>query len=184
MRIKIGDMGTRVAPVSDRARVGPASFVMDDGGVAENARRQSVNALVQDREQTAQDERQQVREGQQRDLQMDLARQRERFQEEQQAKRNQGASAFASYQVELDELVTGTGQRLTSGQIKRDDAQAELDKALVELKKKHLEPLDREVRSTLEDNLILFDGKAKNHFGKIIQQHAKQEGVAAVTTGM
>ena len=184
MRIKIGDMGTRVAPVSDRARVGPASFVVDDGGVAENSRRQSVNALVQDREQTAHDQRQQVKEQQHHDLQMDLARQREQFQAEQQAKRNIGASAFASYQVELDELVAATGQRLTSGQIKRDDAQAELDKALVELKKKHLEPLDREVRSTLEDNLILFDGKAKSHFGKVIQQHAKAEGVAAVTTGM
>jgi hypothetical protein len=179
-KIRLGDFGNRIAPVGDRARVGPQAFVFNDGGVFEGLERQTGAMVNQERA----IQRQEIKESQSRELQLDLARQRERFQEEQQAKRNKAAASFASYQVDLETLTTDLGARLLEGGIKREDAQKELEAGILKLKKQHVEPIDPETRGALADNLIRFDGMAKLKFDGVLRQHVKQEGLAALNQGL
>jgi hypothetical protein len=100
---------------------------------------------------------------------------RERLQNEERARRNNMAATFARYQVNVDLLATGVGSRLTDGVVKREDAEKELESGIGDLKKKILEPLDQRSRDELENNLIIFDGRARAKFTEALQVHAKQE---------
>jgi hypothetical protein len=106
-----------------------------------------------------------------------LEAERERKANEEQARRNTAAAAFAQYQVDLNERTADIGNRLTEGKVTREDARKELDEAFGKLKKQHVEGLDTDSQAALKDNLILFDGRARLQFHGDLQKHARQERV-------
>lgn len=178
-KIRIGDFGNAIAPVTrgpgaprtpGAVSVPREAFVISSDA-AQQLQRVSTGMLAEERAREEQDRR----ETEQRELQFSLQQQRERFAEEQQAQRNRAAASFASYEADITAVTADLSTRLTEGQIKREDAQAQLDKELEGLKKKHLEDLSPQMRAQLSDNLIRFDSRAKLQFDGVLKTHARQE---------
>jgi hypothetical protein len=71
----------------------------------------------------------------------------ERKQNEAQARRNAGAKAFATYQVESEEAFGAVAADLTEGRIKRDDFAGAWQKRRDELRMRNFEGLDPDVRA-------------------------------------
>lgn len=171
MRIKLGDYGGKVAPtVPDGARTNPrAAFVDPDSGAVDKIAAAAGGLLADER-------------SEQRRLQLESERQRKH--DEEQGRRNKSAAAFAQYQVDSENLAVSIGNKLTEGQVKREDAEKELDKGLADLRKARIEPLDQASRDALADNLIRFDGHARLKFGEALTKHARQERAAGFVSAI
>jgi len=172
-RIRLGDFGAAIAPpVPFNQRRGMReAFVTPEGGLADSATAAAGHLLA--------GERQAAKEAEHEAKRLALQAEAQRKHDEEQARRNRAVAAFATYRVESDNLASDIGNRLTEGQLKREDAPKELDAALGKLRKTHLDPLDPASQATLADNLILYDGHARAKLQQELRNSARKDRIDA-----
>lgn len=154
-RIRIGEFGGRVAPAVETPKPGyskprgaSADVLVGATALLRSAREEDRRAAI------------------------------ELTQNEERARRNNAASVFARYQVNVEQLADGLGTQLLEGVTTREEAEKGLETGIADLRKKLVDPLDATSRADLGNNLELFDGRARSKFTGALQQHARQERLA------
>lgn len=154
-RIKLPEFGARVAPPVENPKPGYSKPKGSSAEILTGATALLRSARIEER-----------RAG------LELAQNEER------ARRNNAASVFARYQVNVEQLADGIGTQLLEGVTSREDAEKALETGLADLRKKLIDPLDATSREDLGNNLTVFDGRARAKFTGALQQHARQERLA------
>lgn len=179
MKIPVGNFGYQTAQLATGATRVPAGAFGDASGLitlGDSAGKVGLALMADDR--NKRDEQQK------HELQLDIAKQRERFHNEEQAQRNQAAESFAGYQVSSHELSTTLGTQLLEGAITRQQAGEQLTTGLEKLKSQYTENMDEKARRALADNFILSEGKTRLSFEEVLRKHARSERAASFNSGI
>lgn len=95
--------------------------------------------------------------------------------DEDQARRNIAAAAFARYQVDAEAAQSELSTELAEGRLKREDLPKAWQARVAKLRETHISTLDTQSKAELENNLILVDGRADQRLNGAIREHAKQQ---------
>jgi hypothetical protein len=181
MRIPVGNFGNVVAqPATGGTRVPQGAFGDSSTMITLGQQTQRVAGQLIDDQRKVRDEQAK------HDLQMDLSKQRERFQIEQQRARElesaQRMQAYASYGADVDDLTFTLIDRLDKGEIKRDDLPGLFAKAAEGIKQKRLEGLDQESQATVSAHMITAERKAQGLMRVAIDKNQTEERKSLILT--
>lgn len=176
MRIKLGDFGGRVAPtVPSNLRSPGNPGVEIPAGAFVSTSTEAGERIVQAASDLVKQERAKLEAEAQEQKRLAEQAERQRKTDEEQAGRNRAAASFAHYQADVNEAAFQIGTRLQEGQVSREDAQKELEKAFADLRMRHVDPIDQSNRAALENNLVRFDRAAALSLARATNEHAKRE---------